>query len=135
LKRCHVETEHGRVVSDANTDAGPARDVPAEAHRRFRGDQRARRERNHQVRAAHLALHEEKKRALAAWIAAHGTPDQQARYAAGVLPIEEAIEAMADLAFAVLADRPRYILDGPVRLQANLVRSMRQPSLPGKLWS
>lgn len=116
-KRCYIDTEHGRVLFDANIDVGPAREVPREAHRRFRADQRARRERNRQLRQQQEALHAEKKQYLAEWIAAHGTPDQQARHAAGVLPIDEAIEAMTDVAFALLADRPRYSPDGPVRLQ------------------
>jgi hypothetical protein len=108
------------VIFDASTDVGPGRQVPAEAHRRFRTDQRAQRERNRQIRREQQALHEEKTRFLAEWIAAHGTSDQQARYAAGVLPIDDAMEAMADVAFAVLADRSRYCPDGPARLQASL---------------
>ena len=119
-RHCHIECEHGRVIFDANTDVGPAREVPKEAHRRFRADDRARRERNREARAAHLALHDEKKRFLTEWIAAHGTADQQARYAAGVLPMDEAMEAMADVAFAASADRPRYNPDGPERLQVLL---------------
>src|SRR5207245_487864 len=86
-KRCYVATEYGRVVFDANTDEVPARDVPLEAHRRFRADLRVRREQNQQQRGAQLALHEEKKRVIAEWIADHGTPEQQARQAAGVLPM------------------------------------------------
>src|SRR5438445_422736 len=45
-KRCVVETEDGRVFFDADSDTPPARDVPAEAHRRFRADLRAKRESN-----------------------------------------------------------------------------------------
>ena len=77
-----------------------AKDVPPEAHRRFRADLRVRDERNRQDRAAQLALHEEKKRFIADWVAAHGTDEQKARQAAGVLPMDEAIEAMTDQAFA-----------------------------------
>ena len=108
------------MVFDANIDVGPSRQVPIEAHRRFRADDRARRERNLQKRQAQQALHEEKTRFLAEWIGARGTPSLQARYAAGVLPIDDAMEAMADVAFALLADRPRYCPDGPARLQALL---------------
>jgi hypothetical protein len=125
-KRCFITTEHGRVMFDANTDIGPARDVPLEAHRRFRGDQRARRERNLQDRSAQLALHEEKKRCVAEWIAAHGSREQQARHAAGVLPIEEAIEAITDRTFGLLADRPRYLHDGVAMLQALVRQSSQQ---------
>lgn len=119
-KRCYLATERGRVLFDVNTDDPPARDVPVEAHRRFRADLRARREENLRRRAEQLALHEEKKRFIAEWIAAHGTPDQQARQAAGVLPMEEAIEVITDEAFATLADRPRYEHDGMERLQQHL---------------
>ena len=116
-KRCVVESEGARIFFDADTDSSPGRDVPAEAHRRFRADLRGRREQNLKTRAEQLAQHEEKRTFAAEWIAAHGTSDQQMREAAGVLPIEEAIEAMADHAFAAVADRPRYVADGPLRIQ------------------
>lgn len=119
-KRCYLVTDQGRVLFDVATDEGPARDVAPEAHRRFRADLKARNERNQQERAAQLALHEEKKRYIADWIAKHGTPDQQSRQAAGMLPMEEAIEAITDQAFAALADHPRYMRDGAERLQAHL---------------
>jgi hypothetical protein len=118
--RCVLATESGRIAFDATRDPGVARNVPAEAHRRFRADLRSRRERNLQERAAQLALHDEKKRVLAEWIDAHGTPEQQARQAAGVLPMDEAIEALTDHTFASLGDRPRYVHDGAERLQAHL---------------
>jgi hypothetical protein len=124
-KRCSVETEHGRVLFDADTDSPPAKDVPPEAHRRFRADLRARQERNQQGRAAQLALHEEKKRFIAEWVAGHGTVEQQDRQAAGVLPIDEALEAIADEAFAVVQDRPQYTRDGVARLQASLRQDPR----------
>ena len=119
-KRCYVATGTGRILFDAATDLGIARDVPAEAHRRFRADLRARRERNLQDRSAQLALHEDKKRIIAEWIAAHGTAEQKARQAAGVLPLDEAIEAMTDQAFSKLAARPPYVQDGADRLQAQV---------------
>ena len=123
-KRCVVETETGRVFFDADTDPAPARDVPAEAHRRFRADLRTKRDQNLKTRAEQLAQHEEKKRFAATWIAEHGTPEQQARQAAGVLPIEETIEAMTDHAFAALATVPPYVADGPSRIQDELDRRM-----------
>ena len=55
-KRCYITTERGRVLFDVATDAAPARDVPPEAHRRFRADLRARREENLRQRAEQLAL-------------------------------------------------------------------------------
>jgi hypothetical protein len=119
-RSCYLATPEGRVLFDAKADSPPAAHVPQEAHRRFRADLRDKRQDNLQQRAAQLALHEEKKRFIADWIAAHGTPDQQARQIAGVLPIDEAIEAVTDEAFAVLADRQRYQHDGIERLQAHL---------------
>lgn len=121
-KRCYLATETGRILFDASVDIGPARDVPPEAHRRFRADLRVRREQNVQDRAAQLALHEEKKRVIAEWIAAHGTPEQQARQAASVLPMDEAIEAMTNQAFAAVARYPQYVHDGVERLQEYLSR-------------
>ncbi|MGE3844033.1 MAG: hypothetical protein AB7I50_20875 [Vicinamibacterales bacterium] len=119
-KRCYIITDRGRVLFDVATDAAPARDVPPEAHRRFRADLRSSREENLRRRAEQLALHEEKKRFIADWIAAQGTPDQQARHAAGVLPMEEAVEAMTDQALASLAEWPRYQHDGVERLQQHV---------------
>jgi hypothetical protein len=67
-----------------------------------------------------LALHDEKVRAIATWVATHGSEDQRARHAAGLFPDEEAIAAMTEEAFAPVADHPRYPLDGAVRLQEHL---------------
>lgn len=119
-KRCYLASAHGRVLFDVSTDDGLAKEVPPEAHRRFRGDLRTRREENLRQRAEQLALHEEKQRVIGEWIAAHGTPEQRSRQAAGVLPMAEAIELMADEAFAALAEHPRYVRDGAERLQAHL---------------
>lgn len=121
-RSCYLATPQGRILFDAKADTPPAAQVPQEAHRRFRADLRATRERNLQERAAQLALHEEKRQYIAEWIAAHGSPDQQARQAAGVLPLDEAIEAITYVAFAALAGRPRYEHDGHERLQAHLQR-------------
>ena len=115
--RCVVQTEEGRIFFDSATDLAPARDVPPEAHRRFRADLRAKRDQNLKTRAEQLAQHELKKRFAEAWIAEHGTPEQRARQAAGVLPIEETIEAMTDHAFAALADIARYVADGAAQIQ------------------
>ncbi len=105
---------------DASSDVGPARELPLEAHRRFRADLRARKERNLTLRADQLALHEEKKRVIAEWASTRATEEQQSRYAAGVLPVEEVIEALTEEAFAGLNGQPRYELDGSARLQVHL---------------
>jgi hypothetical protein len=118
--RCYVATNHGRVMFDAHTDESPAKDVPAEAHRRFRADLRVRQDENRRVRAEQLAIHEEKKRVIAAWIDTHGTPDQQVRQAAGVLPMDEAMGAITDQTFASVANRSEYMRDGAARLQQHL---------------
>ena len=119
-KRCYLANAHGRVLFDVSIDDGLAKEVPPEAHRRFRADLRTRREENLRQRAEQLALHEEKQRAIAEWITARGTPEQRSRHAAGVLPMAEAIELMADEAFAAIAGNPRYVRDGAERLQAYL---------------
>lgn len=118
--RCFIATEHGRLTFDSTKESGPARDLAAEAYRRFRADLRAQKERNRAVRTEQLALHDEKVRAIATWVAANGSEDQRARHAAGVFPDEEATTAMADEAFAPVADHPRYPLDGALRLQEHL---------------
>ena len=123
-KRCVIEAEEGRIFFDAETDVAPARDVPPEAHRRFRADLRAKRDSNLQTRAEQLAQHEEKKRFAATWITEHGTPEQRARQAAGVLPIEEAIEAITNYAFAALSEHAQYVADGLARIQEAVNRAM-----------
>lgn len=123
--RCVIVTSRGRVQFDAQDAEVPARDVPAEAHRRFRSDlQTARALRQAQV-AEGLRVHEERKQAIAAWVAARGSSEQQARHAAGLLPMDEAIEAMTDEAFAPLAEYPRYVRDRGLCLQTFLRQSPR----------
>jgi hypothetical protein len=117
--RCYLATDRGSVVFDAHTDESPAKEVPPEAHRRFRADLRVRQDENRRVRAEQLTIHEEKRRVIAAWVATHGTPDQQDRQAASVLPMDEAIRAMTDLAFASVA-HAQYVRDGTARLQEYL---------------
>ena len=124
-RACYLATPLGRILFDAKIEPAPMNDVPKEAHRRFRADLRTRHERNLKERAAQFAIHEEKKRYIAEWIAGHGTADQQARQAAGVLPMDEAIEAITEQAFMVLASRPRYEHDGIERLQSH-VRQFRE---------
>lgn len=118
--RCYVLTDGRRRLFDSTKDEGVARELPPEAHKRFRADLRARRDRNQQASAAQRALHEAKVEALGVWIAARGTPDQQARQRAGVLPFHEGIEAMTDAAFARLGERPRYERNGAAELQRHL---------------
>ena len=118
--RCCIVADQRRITFTAEGDIGAAQQVPAEAHRRFRADLRARRERVRQERTEQLALHEEKKRFMAEWIPLHGTPDQQVRQAAGVLPMEEAVDALAEQTFAGIGQRAMYIRDGATRLQSFL---------------
>jgi hypothetical protein len=118
--RCYLVVNGSLVRFDTRNDDGSARDVPPEANRRFRSDLRARAERGRQQHVAQVALHEEKKRFIADWIAAQGTPDQRARQAAGMLPMEEVIEAITDDVFSPLADWPRYERGGAAQYQAFL---------------
>ncbi len=122
-KRCYVITDRGRLLFDITADQGIAKDVPPEAHRRFRADLRAKAERDRQNRTEQLALHEEKKRFIADWVAANGTDEQKTRQAAGVLPMVEALEGITDQAFAVNGRLPLYTRDGADRLQRFLRES------------
>ncbi len=119
-RRCFMATSSGRLMFDAVLDTGVAAGVPAEAYRRFRADRRLRREEALKRRAAEEALHAEKTRVVAEWVAAHGTEDQRGRHAAGLLPLTEVIDALTDEAFATVTDVPCYPFDGAERLQAHL---------------
>lgn len=121
-RRCCVEADGRRIVFDVTEDPVLAKTVALEATRRFRADLRAKREQNLQERTRQLALHEEKKRFVAEWIAKHGTAEQQARQVAGVLPMEEAVAAITDQAFAAAGDRPVYARNGVAQLQESLRR-------------
>ena len=136
-QRCYLGGENGRrVLFDMTVDAGVSREVPAEAHRRFRADLRARRDRNLQERGAQLALHEEKKRILSEFVTQHGTDEQRNRQRADVLPMREAIDAFTDHAFAALGNRPQYMRDGIDVLQTHLRRIPEFASavvMPGEL--
>ena len=120
-RQCYIVTERGRLLFDVATDQGRAKDVPPEAHRRFRADLKAKEERNRHDRAEQLALHEEKKQFIAEWVTANGTDEQKVRQAAGVLPMAEAIEGITDREFAI--DLPQYSRDGAERLQTLLRES------------
>lgn len=115
---CVIEAEGRRIVFDVSAEPVQAQPVAIEATRRFRTDQRAKREQNLQERAKQLALHEEKKRFVADWIAQYGTAEQQMRQAAGVLPIAEAIASMEDHSFASAGERRIYNRAGWSKLQA-----------------
>ena len=119
-RRCVLPTDRGRMDFDAKRDRGAARDVPLEAYRRFQADLRARRERAQDDLATFHATHAEKQRLVREWTNDHGTDDQRARLAAGVLPLEEAVEAMTAQTFAAVAHLPAYRRDGVARLQAHL---------------
>jgi hypothetical protein len=119
-KRCFVQTSTGRLMFDVASDAGIAKEVPTEAHRRFRNDLHARRQRNLNQRAEQIDLHERKKVVAAEWVAAHGSTDQRSRAAAGLLALDEVIAAMTDDAFISAADVPLYERDGAARLQTYL---------------
>jgi hypothetical protein len=120
--RCFLVVNGARILFDVRTDQGSARAVPPEAHRRLRADLRAKAERGQQERAAQLARHQEKQIAVAEWVDMYGTPEHRSRHAAGVLPIEEVIEAITDRVFSPLREWTPYTHDGAGRLQARLRR-------------
>jgi hypothetical protein len=119
-KRCFLRTKYGDMRFDVDADEGPARDVPRQALRRFRADVKAARERRERSRTEDLRIHEDRRQTVDAWVAQHGTDDQRARHAAGLLPFKEASEAMTDAAFQSLIDWPRYTRDGTALMQAHV---------------
>ena len=120
VKRCALTSDRGALVFDTETDQGRAREVPAEAHRRLRADERQAAAKRAHSREADLALHQEKLRYIARWVDQYGTADQRVRHAAGVLPIREVVSALEAEAFAPVGDRPLYERDGAAQLQAYL---------------
>jgi hypothetical protein len=112
-----VVTDRGGVLFDVSIDQGLAKDVPPEAHRRFRADRRTYQEQVRQDQIAQAALHEEKKQFIAEWINTNGTEEEKARHASGVLPMAEAIARIRDQVFAAVNTRPVYVHDGAQRLQ------------------
>lgn len=112
-RQCVIRTERGRVHFDSKRDHGVGRQVPLEAFRRYLADLRERKARAYADRAAHAIVHAERERIVHEWIATHGTPVQRERLAAGMLPIEEGIEAMAAHTFRALAQFPEYEVNGP----------------------
>lgn len=127
-KRCFVQTASGRLMFDIDSDVGVAKDVPNEAHKRFRADLHARKQRNVNQRSEQLQLHENKKEAARAWIDRKGTLDQKARAAAGLLALEEVVAAMTNESFAGATDVARYEFDGAARLQDHLRVVLGDPS-------
>ncbi|HVL69371.1 MAG TPA: hypothetical protein VM364_19090 [Vicinamibacterales bacterium] len=121
-KRCWLDGPDGKVLFDADRDQGIVREVPAEAYRRYRAEERVRRQRNSQERKRRLAVRDGKKQVVAEWIATNGTPDQQDRQAKGLLPFHEAREAIADKMFEPLRDWPPYARNGPAIMEAHLRR-------------
>jgi hypothetical protein len=119
-QRCFLDTPDGRLLFDVRQNHGTARLVPPEACRRWRADLRAREEWRQRETAAQIASHAHKKQVIAEWVAQHGTPQQQARQAADLLPMQEVIEAMADQAFDAGNRFERYPFDGAARLQRRL---------------
>lgn len=116
------------MTFDARTDEIPVRDVPREAHRRFRADLQQRQDENRRRRAEQLAVHADKRRLVAERMATHVTADQHARQEAGVLSLNEAINGMTEQLFAPVADHRGYEHDGAARVQQYLRQSPRYAS-------
>jgi hypothetical protein len=117
-RKCFLATKSGRkVLFDAKRDMGIARQVPAEASRRFDRDYEVRREKNSEKRSRELALHVERDGFVAEWIAQHATPEQRDRHARGLLPVKEVVDVVADATFAVAKDKPQYVRNGVDQFQ------------------
>jgi hypothetical protein len=119
-RQCAVTARNRIVLFDAKRDTGVARHVPPEAYRRFCADVTDRKQRNLDISRRETALRRDRAQFIDRWVATHGTADQQERHAAGMLPIREVLNALADEYFATAADRPRYVYDGQQRLTAYL---------------
>jgi hypothetical protein len=119
---CHVLVSNSVVRFDAKTDVGIARQLPLEAYRRFSADERERSQRGQDEFKRGYAVHEEKARLVADWVSKYGSSSQRERHAAGLLPVSEVLDGMADQEFAAAASRSRYVPDGIERLQAFLRR-------------
>lgn len=117
---CHVVVRNSVVRFDAKTDVGIARQLPPEAYRRWCADERERTQQGQDEFKRGYAVHEEKARLVAEWVSTYGSPSQCERHAAGLLPLSEVLEGMADQEFAAAVSRPRYVADGVTRLQAFL---------------
>jgi hypothetical protein len=119
-RHCVIATARGRMAFDTKRDRGLARDVPQEALRRFHADIRARRERAEGAVVEFHSAYAEKQRRAREWMGEHGTADQRARLNAGVLPLEEAVDAMTEEAFRTVDHLPRYQHGGVAQLQTHL---------------
>ena len=120
-RQCYLNLNGRPVLFDAKQHRDLARQVPPEAYRRFTADEDARTERGMDKYTRQAALHRERLRFIAEWVATRGTADQQERHAANMLPLKEVLEGLADEAFAVV-DRLHYTYDGVERLQQHLRR-------------
>ena len=127
--RCYINTPVGQMRFDVNVDDGPARDVVREALRRFRADVKAAEERRARTTAEHERRHAERKAAVDNWVAEHGSPDQKARHAAGLLPAREVVETITDRAFERLAGHSVYRSDGYDHLQRHAREWSGNPDL------
>jgi hypothetical protein len=121
-RQCYLTARNRVVFYDAKTDHGAARHVPPEAFRRYCADVTARKARNQDISRRESALHDQRVRLIADWVATRGTRDQRERHAAGLLPIREVLEGLADEHFAAAGERQRYVHDGVERLQTFLQR-------------
>jgi hypothetical protein len=128
-QRCYVYTPLGRMRFDVDADEGAARDVVREALRRFRADVKVRAERRAQDHTEQARRHEARRQAAAEWVATHATEEQRARHVAGLLPIDEVVDALTDAAFHALSDRPRYASDGLTHVQAHVRQWTGDPTL------
>ena len=127
-RQCYVNSNGRPVLFDTKQHRDLARQVPPEAYRRFTADERSRRERGLDFFTREAALHDERRRFISEWVATRGSADQRARHAAGLLPLKEVLEALADETFATVR-RPHYTYDGVERLQCYLRRFPRYAGL------
>jgi len=116
---CWLVERDGRLMKFRHTDPPPGGLVPAEAERRRRADAAVKRAAGQARMNANATRADEKRAAIETWVAEHGTPDQRARFEAGVLPPSEVLRCLTEATLApIAATYPVYRPIRPEELQA-----------------
>jgi hypothetical protein len=117
---CLGGPDRRKVRFDGRRAEGIDRQVAVEAFRRYRADVRSATERKERWRLASQTNYEQKKVQIAGWLREHGTPEQLEQFLAGTLPMRQAVEAIADFAFAALGGLTVFSRNGAELLQSRL---------------
>lgn len=116
-RKCQLATARGPIYFFSNYGSTTVRQVPLEAYKRFRNDLRIRHGQVQLQRDHDVTINAERRRLMDEWVAAHGSPDQRERFAAGAMPKAEWLAAAADCTFQALSAMPIYDSNGARTLQ------------------